>query len=232
MKHKYVIVVPGIKESIDLGFRLIGSSKTISPNIEMYFGVSPKDQPREIFKKEGITDYSLFETNKFSFVERAMSCFLSHYMLWKICADTDNSVFMIFEHDALLIEDSYDEIFLMERIDKSKGLISFGKPSYGKFRTMKNGIYPLYSKKHLPGAHAYLLHSDGAKKLVYEAKKNGIEPTDVFLSKNRFPWIEETSPWMAYVDETFSTVQKEKGCIAKHQYNKTPYQLLGEGANY
>ena len=46
------------------------------------------------------------------------------------------------------------------------------------------------------------------------------EPTDIFLSNKNFDFLEEYYPWPVHVRDTFTTIQKEKGCVAKHAYNK------------
>jgi hypothetical protein len=35
-----------------------------------------------------------------------------------------------------------------------------------------------------------------------------------------FPWLEEYYPWPVVVDDSFSTIQNQQGCLAKHNYAK------------
>jgi len=41
-------------------------------------------------------------------------------------------------------------------------------------------------------------------------------PTDVYLNIENFDFLEEYYPWVFRVNESFSTIQKEAGCRAKH----------------
>ena len=45
-------------------------------------------------------------------------------------------------------------------------------------------------------------------------------PTDVFLNIETFPFLEEYYPWPVEVRETFTTIQRKEGCLAKHMYNE------------
>ena len=51
-------------------------------------------------------------------------------------------------------------------------------------------------------------------------------PTDIYLNINQFPWLEEYYPWPVEAKDTFSTIQHEGGCSAKHGYDKKKYKLL------
>ena len=50
-------------------------------------------------------------------------------------------------------------------------------------------------------------------------------PTDVYLNTQFFPWLQEYYPWIAEAKDHFTTIQKEKGCLAKHNYNEN-YEIL------
>ena len=41
-------------------------------------------------------------------------------------------------------------------------------------------------------------------------------PTDVFLNVNTFPFLEEHDPWPVEARDSFTTIQSEIGCRAKH----------------
>ena len=80
------------------------------------------------------------------------------------------------------------------------------------------------SKKYFPGAHAYQVTPKGAEALCRYAKVYA-KPTDVFLHLDVFPWLEEHNPWVAEARDTFTTIQKEEGCLAKHNYGDG-YEIL------
>ena len=70
----------------------------------------------------------------------------------------------------------------------------------------------------MPGAHAYMIKPSGAKALMEKAKTVA-GPTDVFMNLKNFPWMEEYYPWPAEAHDSFTTIQKTEGCLAKHNYN-------------
>jgi hypothetical protein len=42
----------------------------------------------------------------------------------------------------------------------------------------------------------------------------------LFINKTNFPDIKELYPWVVEAKDGFTTIQKAKGCTAKHNYNK------------
>ena len=96
--------------------------------------------------------------------------------------------------------------------------MNIGEPSYGKFNIPRQlGVNPLTTKTYFPGAHAYMVKPSGANLLINEAQKFG-RPTDIFLNKSTFPWLEEYYPFVAKAKDSFTTIQNETGCAAKHNY--------------
>ena len=83
---------------------------------------------------------------------------------------------------------------------------------------------PLTSKRYFPGAHAYRLRPTGAEKLIAQAKIYA-QPTDIYLNVDTFPLLQEYYPWPVEARDTFTTIQKTKGCLAKHNYNET-YKII------
>ena len=163
---------------------------------------------------EGITT-SGFHSD-FSNYSSVVAAFLGHYHLWKMSVET-NEIIFIFEHDAILTGDlpsmSFDKV------------VNMGKPSYGNYNTPKTlGVQPLVHKPYFGGAHAYMVAPEGAKLLIEKAKTDA-GPTDVFLNVHNFPWLQEYYPWIAEAKDHFTTIQKEKGCLAKHNYNEN-YEIL------
>lgn len=215
----FVITITSFTGSVDLAKRCIDSSKKYSgPEVIIFPAITPKDSPAEIMANESLS-ISGFIGNRYSRFENAVSCFLSHYFLWKYCIELDEPI-LILEHDAVFTT----------KIDwasiKFDKIINVGKPSFGKFRIQNRpGIYPLFSKKYFPGGHAYMIKPSGAKEIIQDARKYGPAPTDVFLDSSRFSWLQEYYPWPIEVQESFSTVQLETGSKAKHAYDEN-YKCL------
>lgn len=212
----YVITILDNDKSVEVAERCIESGKKFNMEISKFKAITPKDNPYEIMIAEGINPHD-FE-DSFSKLENMQACFLSHYFLWKKSIELNEDI-TIFEHDAVIMNELPDISF--------KGCINFGQPSYGKFITPKDGIQKLVSKQYFPGAHAYRVSPEGAKKLVERAKiKAG--PADVFLHNSNFDFLEEYYPWPVIANDSFTTIQKQRGIAAKHNYQKlgSQYEIL------
>lgn len=202
----YVITIMSNPKSVAVAERCINSMP--EHNVQKFKAVTPKDNPKKIFENNGFQVEDFME--RYSHLESCMSAFLSHFSLWQKCID-DNEEYQIFEHDAFAVQK------IPEFINYDK-VISLGQPSYGKYKTPSFlGAGPLTSKRYFPGAHAYRLKPAGAKELV-AATKFRTGPTDVWLNLDRFPWLEEYYPWPVVAKDNFTTIQKEAGCLAKHNW--------------
>lgn len=128
-------------------------------------------------------------------------CFLSHYFLWKQCAE-DNQPYLIFEHDAELLQriplEIFDKFEDYLNLDFNRHLFYKDFKKYEK--NLKNTnqkieVFELQEKfsknskfknsfkyinnNHIKGAHSYFLTNVGAKKLVNASKKYGALPADI-----------------------------------------------------
>jgi GR25 family glycosyltransferase involved in LPS biosynthesis len=181
----------------------------------MFDAITPKNTDiQNKLKEEGISQEGFKEV--YSRLDNCTAAFLSHYSLWKLAVESSTTI-TVFEHDAVIVNQIPNVQFSQ--------CISFGKPSYGKFNTPNFlGVGPLISKPYFPGAHAYRVSPRGAEQLIYQAKKHA-RPTDVFLNIHTFPGLQEYYPWPVEVKDSFSTIQKTEGCLAKHGYGES-YELL------
>ena len=208
MKY-FVITIPHHEGSQTNADRCIESGKRYGIDIEKFDAITPETHDVEaIFDRMGIPTTRF--NSRYSKLENVLSCFMSHYTLWLSCVN-HNEPYTIFEHDAVI----------NAPLPPSPPMFvgSFGRPSYGKFRTPSHmGWGPLQSKLYFPGAHAYTVTPAGAHMLCEQAKVDACA-TDVFLSKRTFPMLEEYYPWCAYAEDSFSTVQKLQGCLVKHNFN-------------
>ena len=50
-------------------------------------------------------------------------------------------------------------------------------------------------------------------------------PADVFINLNNFSWLQEYYPWVCMAVDSFTTIQKEDGILAKHNY-KDGYEII------
>lgn len=203
----YVITIIDNDDSVRVAERCMFSGNKWGMNVIMHQATTPNDDPLKICEQEGI-DPAGFE-EKYSRNLNCISAFLSHYSLWKQAVETNETI-VILEHDAYFIHNIPKVPFV--------DICNFGQPSYGKFNTPEAlGLNPLTTKRYLPGAHAYGVTPNGARKLIEQAKIGG-KPTDVFIHLDTFPTVQEYYPFCVEARDTFTTIQNQKGCLAKHSY--------------
>ena len=213
MKY-FVITIMDNDKSVEVAERCIESGKKYGHTIEMFPAITPKDNPLSLLKQENISALGFEEV--YSRNLNCISAFLSHYSLWKMCIEMHTPV-CIFEHDAVLTDTIPDKPF--------RHVINYGYPSYGKYVHPRHlGVGPLTTKRYFPGAHAYGVSPMGAKLLVDQAKVYA-RPTDVYLHLDTFPTLQEHYPFCAKAVDSFTTIQNQNGCIAKHNYNDD-YEIL------
>lgn len=212
----YVITILENNKSNKAADYCIESALYCGLEVEKFSAITPQNTKiYEVLFQQGISAEGFKEV--YSRTDNCIAAFLSHYSLWKLSVETKQEV-TIFEHDAVVTNTIPEFI-------NYKHCISFGKPSYGKFNTPSDiGVNRLTSKKYFPGAHAYRIKPTGAKKLIEQAKIRA-RPTDVFLNIDTFPWLEEYYPWPVEARDSFTTIQKEQGCLAKHNYGKN-YEII------
>ncbi len=207
----YVITIPGHERSQQVADRCIKSATRFDIKVQKWDATTPADFPIEKLLQDNINIAGLHET--YSRIANCAAAFHSHFSIWKNAVETQE-MHMIFEHDAVVINDIPKTI----RFDK---VVSIGAPSYGKFNTPSIlGVGPLVSKSYFPGAHGYIVKPDGAKLLIEQAKVIA-RPTDVFLHREIFPWLQEYYPWPVEARDSFTTIQNENGCYAKHNFGET-----------
>jgi len=216
MRKAYVITILDNERSVQVAKRCIRSGKKNGLDIEMWQAITPKNNPEKIMKKYGINPQAFIEP--YSRHENCMAAFLSHYSLWKKAVKEKIDV-LIFEHDAVVVDTIPD-------VHGYKGCITFGKPSYGKFVTPRfMGVQELQHKRYFGGAHAYQVSWQAAEVLIKKAKSYAA-PTDIYLNLDNFRFLQEYYPWPVEANDSFTTIQVEKGCLAKHKYNKETYDII------
>lgn len=211
----YVITITHNEESTRLANRCIDTAKK-QGGIEVFTHVAttPEDDPLDIAKKLNIDIEGFREP--YSRLENCVAAFLSHYALWVECVD-HNQPIVIFEHDAVVFDAIPDSPF--------NHVMNIGQPSYGKWNRPNHlGVGPLTTKRYFPGAHAYTITPAGARMLIDQAKVQA-RPTDIFLNIDTFSSLQEFYPFVAKADDSFTTIQNHKGCLAKHNYNEE-YKIL------
>jgi GR25 family glycosyltransferase involved in LPS biosynthesis len=211
----FVITIMDNQKSVEAATRCMKSAEKYGLHVEYYPAYTPKDKPWEILHKKGISPHGFVE--RYSRLENCMSCFLSHHSLWEMAVE-NNETIVIFEHDAIVTGEVPVNM-------PFKGCMTFSKPSYGKFNTpIKLGVDGLVQKQYFGGAHGYMINPNGAKKFITKALINA-GPADTFINLQNFPWLQEYYPWVCIAADNFTTIQKNDGCIAKHNF-KDGYEII------
>lgn len=206
----YVITIKDNERSVQVANRCRQSAERNGIRVEQWKATTPHDYPIDQLLNDDIAVAGLHET--YSRIANCAAAFHSHYSLWKNCIETGEE-HLIFEHDAYVTDT------IKTNLPYEKAM-SIGKPSYGKYNIPPHlGINPLTSKKYFPGAHAYFVKPAGAKAFIEQAKVMA-RPTDVFLNTDYFPWLQEYYPWPVEARDSFTTIQNETGCYAKHSYGE------------
>jgi len=225
MLKGYVVTLVKVPESLEVAMRCIASGEKYGVLVELVPAVDKTKSLKELKREKLIpVDYD----KSFSNVGAVFGNFVTQYRIWHRILESD-APGIVLEHDAVFVDTIPD-------LEGKGDIISLGKPSYGSFKTQsKPGVYPLYSKPgYVPGAHGYYVTPDGAEKLINKAKISGAGPCDLFLGTyisdppNQPLNVKEIYPWPIEAHDTFSTIQNEKGCQAKHSYrqNKNKFKIL------
>lgn len=217
MVKAYVVTLLNIPQSVEVATRCIESGKTFNIDVEIFPAVW-KDFAEEELKREGLKVKS-YDT-RYSNPGAVIGNFVSQYRIWKKILELGKPG-IVLEHDAVFVAPIPD-------LTGQGEIISLGKPSYGSFKSQKiPGVYPLYSKSgYVPGAHGYYVTPLGAQRLIEKAKIVGAGPCDLFLGTfipdegNTPLEVREIWPWPVEAWDSFTTIQNETGCIAKHNWQK------------
>ena len=207
----YVVTLMNIPESVKVAERCQASGEQFGVDVELFPAVY-KDVALDELEKEGIKLSSWDES--FSNVGAVVGNFVTQYRIWKTIVESGEAG-IVLEHDAVFTAPVPSL--------GSNNIVNLGKPSYGHFISQPSaGIYPMFSKQggYIPGAHGYYLTPDGAQEFINKAKETGAAPCDLFINKTNFPNIKELFPWVIEAKDEFTTIQKARGCTAKHNYNK------------
>ena len=205
----FVITIHHNPNSVEAAERCIESGKKYGIQVEKWSANAPDRMDiHEWFRERSIPDKWFHE--EYSRLENCMAAFSSHYSLWQHCVKL-NSPILILEHDAVFV----DKLPVVTQ----GHIVNFGRPSYGDWLIPNFvGENKIFSKAYLPGAHAYKVTPAAAQELIARAAFEA-GPTDVYIHRERFHFINEVYPWPVEVQETFTTIQRTMGCYAKHQYN-------------
>tara|TARA_R110000868_G_scaffold94549_2_gene260822 strand:+ start:1621 stop:2319 length:699 start_codon:yes stop_codon:yes gene_type:complete len=206
----FVITLSNNAESFEQADVLIDSSNHVQNDftIEKFIATTP-DNVVETFLEEKIkwnypwtteimdlatglkkTPYQTADPKK------RMACFMSHYRLWKKCAE-DNEALIVLEHDAKFIrkldidlrrDTSYDVVSLNDPRGATRKSAVYHELISGKIRVSPvPWLDDINVPQGLPGNSAYYITPKGAEKLLSLVKEYGAWPNDAIMCKQLMP---------------------------------------------
>ena len=152
--------------------------------------------------------------------KKRMACFMSHYRLWKLCAE-EHEDYMIFEHDALftrhldLNELDIDGKFNIVSLNDPRGATRLSRV-YHEMLQRDVGIAPCpyvddnkQTPQGLPGNSAYYITPIGARTLIELVRHFGAWPNDAIMCNQMMPrMLGCLSHYATTIQKTISTTTK------------------------
>lgn len=198
----YIIRLSDNKLSCDLAEQSKISAETLGINSEYFEGIK-REEVQEFFSKNSIS-FNKFQ-DKTHWSLGTMGCFASHWSLWNMCAESNES-FTIMEHDGVLIRDPSiieNDIEDVCHLDQFIPFMSsFGEESEKYFEVYDKSVYErnesgvmdypssdFYGSKSITGScfrglYGYMIKPQGARKVLDFCKKYGAFPADRMMCEN------------------------------------------------
>lgn len=211
----YVITIMNNARSVEVAERAVKTGRETGKVATEFFEATTPETAEQHYNQYQIPKRGFAE--KWSREDRCAAAFMSHCRLWHKAIE-DRRPVIILEHDAVFVDRMPYLVF--------ESVVNIAKPSYGKFNIPRTiSVQPLQSKRYFGGAHGYVVSPSGAEMLINFAKNKSPGPTDVFLHLDNFPNLQEYYPWAVEARDTFTTIQRQAGCMAKHNYDDK-YEII------
>ena len=146
---------------------------------------------------------------------RRVACFLSHYLLWKRCAEQDEPL-IVLEHDAIFIK-PFDETAFMKAecdiisLNDPRGATRKSMDYHEKIQQRPQEVQPVprIDKPEVPqglaGNSAYIIKPSGARKMIKLVKEFGAWPNDAIMCYQLIQGLGVTKTYYTKVQGTQST---------------------------
>lgn len=150
---------------------------------------------------------------------KVVACALSHYRLWKLCAESNEPI-MVLEHDAEFFRDFEVSSIMLDPkwgavgLNDPRGNTRKGQTFHAKVAQCGDGIHrvPIIDEPTEPpfpmglaGNSAYLIRPAFAKKLLDEVQRIGMWPNDAVMCRQLFPELKVLYPYATKVRRMGST---------------------------
>lgn len=229
----FVITLEGNKYSEQVAQRCINSAAQYGVTVEKYYGVN-RTNAQETMEAEGLewtwannntkaktcpfTGLHQFPYKKangeLADLNSKIGCAMSHYLLWKRCAEIDEPI-LILEHDAVFLRPLPNIDFKgICQINDPAGATRKGAWWSQQMQKRGPGVFPktwitTEKERHIPdglaGNSAYLLKPQAAQEIINFVNKVGLWHNDAIINYQEFPWLQEYFPFITKVVQTQST---------------------------
>jgi GR25 family glycosyltransferase involved in LPS biosynthesis len=213
----YVITIQDNKESERCSANCLESIKQTKSNLEptVFSAITPdtmftvnwtwSTRKKQICNKTGLT----LTAYKNADINKRISCAQSHYLLWKKCAELNETI-CILEHDALFIKTFDLEDFTGGAMSINSPInATFNDKIYDSLLENKENEVPWVTDKTvpqgLPGNSAYIIKPWAAKKAIELQDNIGWWPNDAILCKQLCPWLTVYKPYFTTLQNIKST---------------------------
>jgi len=225
----YTIVIKDNEISENCVKKLLQSSKSVDNEfeIERFDAITPKNV-KEVMSEEGVV-WNYPHTRKETCLKTGLikspyigdlatrqSCFMSHYLLWKKCYESDESI-LILEHDAVFVKKLNMNLFedygyKVIGLNDPRGATRRSQKFYSEIARRGKGIQmcPIVDTKEIPqglaGNSAYILFPKAASRLLFLTKDLGAWPNDALMCQQLMAgMIGVTKPFYTKVQGAMST---------------------------
>ena len=157
-----------------------------------------------------------YETND---VNRVKACALSHFKLWRKCAE-ENETMIVLEHDAIFTQE-FDPAQVVS--DQTWGVLGLNDPRgntrkasvfYQELQMKSSGIHKVPQvdgpedmplPQGLAGNSAYVIRPYAARELLKVVKQIGMWPNDAVMCRQLFPWLRVSVPYYTNTQRNVSS---------------------------
>jgi GR25 family glycosyltransferase involved in LPS biosynthesis/tetratricopeptide (TPR) repeat protein len=182
----------------------------------------------------------LFRENDFKYRRGVLGCAFSHLNLWEqLLQDPINEFYVVLEDDITLCKNFKEKVNTLKPEFLDKDVVFLGYHMWEGLREKFDFMYSdnsndvklakLVQKMYMGGTFAYSINKLGAKKLLDNAKKNGIKRAiDFFMFDTKEVDYWETRHQLVFskVESSDSDIQKECDILTFTENNKGDYVFL------
>jgi hypothetical protein len=175
--------------------RTLGFAKKFGWDLEVFDAIDGYTMNESIWQEYGLQIPKKSNgKGKFGDKPGALGCFLSHYILWNKCVDTNQPI--------VVLEDDANILSPMITISTNLDVVKLHAPRACK----EHDTLGRWS----PGAFGYWLSTSGAKKMIDHCKSAGPKYNDKLIASNILDWGYINTPVISLREKQGSSTNPEK----------------------